>query len=95
MQELFVDRVVSFAANPDCFQRQIDAMTSLATSAADEAQRRLIAAGKRPSDPKCVPLASAVLGAYLTRFATLPASDLQSMEASSHVPCSGSPFTHI
>jgi hypothetical protein len=95
MQELFVDRVVSFAANPECFQRQIDAMTSLATSAADEAQRRLIAAGKRPSDPKCVPLASAVLGAYLTRFATLPASDLQSMEASSHVPCSGSPFTHI
>jgi hypothetical protein len=73
MQKLFVDRIVATIAEPEGFRNQVEAMTSLATSAAGEAKRRLIAAGVSPDDPKCVQLASAVLGAYLSRYsATLP-----------------------
>lgn len=68
MQGLFVDRIVSVIGNPQAMEQQVDAMTSLATSAADEAQRRLIAAGRSANDKHCARLASAVLGAYLTRY---------------------------
>jgi hypothetical protein len=71
MQALFVDRMVASIAHPDQVQQQAEAMTSLAKSAAEEAQRRLLAAGRSPTDPKSVPLASAVLGAYLSRFGVL------------------------
>jgi hypothetical protein len=68
MQKLFVDRIVATIAEPEGFRNQVEAMTSLATSAAGEAKKRLIAAGVSPEDPKCVQLASAVLGAYLSRY---------------------------
>jgi hypothetical protein len=68
MQKLFVDRIVATIAEPEGFRNQVEAMTSLATSAAGEAKRRLVAAGVSPEDPKCVELASAVLGAYLSRY---------------------------
>jgi hypothetical protein len=79
MQKLFVDRIVATIAEPEGFKNQVEAMTSLATSAAGEAKRRLVAAGISPDDPKCVQLASAVLGAYLARFT---ASTQQDIEAS-------------
>jgi hypothetical protein len=68
MQNAFVDRLVAAVVEPEIFQKQVDAMASLATSAAEEACRRLAAAGRTPDDPKLVPLASAVLGAYLARY---------------------------
>jgi len=68
MQSLFVDRIVATIAEPETFKTQVEAMVSLATSSAEEAKRRLAAAGANPNDPKCVPLASAVLGAYLARY---------------------------
>ena len=68
MQQLFVDRIVTSIAEPESFRNQVDAMSSLATAAAEEARRRLVAAGASPNDPKCIPLASAVLGAYLARY---------------------------
>jgi hypothetical protein len=77
MQKLFVDRIVATIAEPEGFRNQVEAMTSLATSAAGEAKKRLIAAGVSPEDPKCVQLASAVLGAYLSRYsATLQQDDV-------------------
>ena len=68
MQKLFVDRIVATIAEPEGFRNQVEAMTSLATSAAGEAKKRLTAAGVSHEDPKCVQLASAVLGAYLSRY---------------------------
>lgn len=68
MQSLFVDRIVDTIGNPQAMEQQVSAMTSLAASAADEAQRRLIAAGRSANDKHCARLASAVLGAYLTRY---------------------------
>lgn len=64
MQELFVDRLVAATVRPDMYDEQIAALTSLATAAAEEAKRRL---GNNYQDPKMVPLAGAVLGAYLAR----------------------------
>lgn len=70
MQKMFVDRIVATIADPERFGQQVDAMASLATSAAAEAKRRLASAGLSPEDPECVSLASAVLGAYLSRYST-------------------------
>lgn len=68
MRTLFVDRIVATIAEPEGFRVQVEAMTSLATAAAAEAKNRLASAGLSPDDPKCVQLASAVLGAYLARY---------------------------
>lgn len=68
IQESYVDRMVAAVTNPEVFNQQVEAMTSLSVSAAEEAKRRLAAAGVSSSDPKLVPLASAVLGAYLARY---------------------------
>jgi hypothetical protein len=65
---LFVDRIVATIAEPEGLRKQVEAITSLATSAAGEAKRRLIAAAGSPDDPKCVQLVSAVLGAYVSRY---------------------------
>jgi len=68
MQGLFVDRIVGVIANPHAMEQQVQAMTTLAACAADEAQRRLVAAGRSANDKHCPKLASAVLGAYLSRY---------------------------
>jgi hypothetical protein len=68
LQNAFIDRLVIAVVEPEVFQRQVDAIASLATSAAEEARRRLTAAGRSIDDPKVIPLASAVLGAYLARY---------------------------
>jgi hypothetical protein len=82
MQRLLVDRIVKSIESPDQFQKQIDAMTSLAATAASEAQRRLLSSGKPQTDPKSVPLASAVLGAYLSGLSSVPDSSEQHARAS-------------
>ena len=68
MQTLFVDRIVAVIGNPRAMEQQVQAMSDLAACAADEAHRRLVASGRSPSDKHCLRLASAVLGAYLTRY---------------------------
>lgn len=68
MRVMFVDRMVSVIGNPEGFAKQVDAVTRIATGAANEAQRRLVAAGHSANDKHFLPLASAVLGAYLQRY---------------------------
>jgi len=68
MQELFVERIVATIAEPETFKKQVEAVTALAAAAAEEAKRRIVAAGVHPDDSKCVPLAAAVLAAYLERY---------------------------
>jgi len=68
MQAMFVDRATAIIGDPQGLAKQVDAMTHLAAAAAKEAQHRLVAAGHNPNDKHYLPLASAVLGAYLTRY---------------------------
>jgi len=70
MQALFVDRIVAFMANPVSVGQQVSAVTSLAVSAAQEAQNRFFAAGRIPTDSHCAQLASAILEVYLLRYST-------------------------
>jgi hypothetical protein len=68
IQTLFVERLVTVVTNPDAFQQQIDAITTLATSAADEATRRTnVMAGdsSHPRNEHTFALGTAVLGAFL------------------------------
>jgi len=67
MQVMFVDRITAVIGDPEGLAKQVDAMTQLAAASASEAQRRLVAAGHAPDDKHLLPLASAVLGAYLQR----------------------------
>lgn len=67
MQVLFVDRLVTFFANPGAANQQVDAISSLAVSAAEEAQDRFLGAGRIPTDRRCAQLASAILEAYLQK----------------------------
>lgn len=68
IQSMFVDRLTAVISDPEALSKQVEAMTKLAALSANEAQRRLIAAGHDPNDKHFLPLASAVLGAYLARF---------------------------
>lgn len=68
MRVMFVDRLTTVIGNPDGFAKQVDAVTQIAAAAASEAQRRLVVAGHSPNDKHMLPLASAVLGAYMQRY---------------------------
>lgn len=68
MQELFVDRLVAVIGAPDALNLQVEAMTSLATAAAEEARRRLVSNGRSEDDPELANMTLAVLEAYLTRL---------------------------
>mmetsp|Transcript_12103 Transcript_12103/g.17211 ORF Transcript_12103/g.17211 Transcript_12103/m.17211 type:complete len:476 (-) Transcript_12103:1688-3115(-) len=82
MQELFVERMVATIADPECFNNHVEAVTALATAAADEAKRRL---GNNPISPDAskqiratedppaiaLPLAAATLGAFLAQYGSV------------------------
>jgi len=68
MQELFVERLVSVIANPEAFSRQVEAVASLATSAAQEGRRRLDVYGDTNTDEQTIVLATSVLGSFLSRY---------------------------
>lgn len=70
MQILFVDRIVNAIGDPEGMERQADAMTALAVSAGEEAQRILIASGRSPKDKYSSRLACAVLNAFLARYSS-------------------------
>ena len=68
LQEMFVDRIVSFMTNPESFKRQVDAVSSLAAAAAAEATQRV---GSNAVDAnQSNALASAALGAWLAKYGT-------------------------
>jgi hypothetical protein len=68
MQILFVDRIVNAIGDPEGMERQADAMTALAVSAGEEAQRIMMASGRSPKDKYSAQLACAVLNAFLARY---------------------------
>lgn len=68
MQELFVDRLVRLLTNPGGFEKQIEAITSLASSAAEEARRRT-GGTTSMTGSQHTELASAILEAFLARYA--------------------------
>lgn len=66
LQEMFVERIVTFMTNPESFKRQVDAISNLAAAAAAEAQRQM---GGVPVDSQQGnALASAVMGTWLARY---------------------------
>ena len=69
MQELFVERLVAITADPDAFKTHVDAVTALATAAAEEAGKRAMDANIESSDYSVeLPVAAATLGAFLTQY---------------------------
>lgn len=66
LQEMFVERIVTFMTNPESFKQQVDAVSSLAAAAAAEATKHV---GSNAIDVnQSSALASAVLGAWLTKY---------------------------
>lgn len=66
LQEMFVERIVTFMTNPESFKQQVDAVSSLAAAAAAEATKHV---GSNAIDAnQSSALASAVLGAWLAKY---------------------------
>ena len=76
MQQIFVERLVATVSDPDAFDIHIEAIKSLATTAAEEAKKRVIQAQKDKTNEKeqngeeqvTLPLAAATLGAFLAQY---------------------------
>jgi len=77
MQELFVERLVQTIHHPESFQHQVDAVTTLAGAAVEEAKKRIQQQSdgslennkdEPTKDDMTVPLAAATLGAFLTQY---------------------------
>lgn len=77
MQELFVERMIQTIHHPESFQHQVDAVTTLASAAVEEAKKRIGAQNAEKEangddepvkDDMTVPLAAATLGAFLTQY---------------------------
>ncbi|CAB9510440.1 Heat stress transcription factor [Seminavis robusta] len=69
MQQMFVDRIVAFAVDPDAFKKQVEAVASLALAAVQEAKNR-VGASPVADEAQTNALASAVFGAWLQRYGT-------------------------
>ena len=80
LQEMFVDRVVTFVVDPDSFRQQVDAISSLAMAAASEARNRM--GGTEDTSGQTNALASSILGAWLSRYRAPSAVVGNSNEAS-------------
>ena len=66
LQESFVERMVDTIANPDSYQKHVDAVSVLATAAAIEAENHEHQPGSASAN--AVPIAAAALGAFLTKY---------------------------
>lgn len=66
LQGAFVDRMVDTIANPESYQKHVDAVSVLATAAAIEAENH----EQQPAstNANAVPIAAAALGAFLTKY---------------------------
>jgi hypothetical protein len=81
LQELFVERLVKVIASPETFQNQVEAVSALASAAAEEAKKRVESLGGDldSCDEQSKELAAAVLGSYLARYgAALQSNDTNS-----------------
>lgn len=67
MQHQFVERMVGVIAEPNALKQQVDAMTSLASAAAEEAKMRLSGTGIMHADHQSIQLAASIFGAYLAK----------------------------
>jgi len=83
LQRLFVERLVAVTTNPELFQRQVEAVTALATSAVTEAKRRVETnfpdanRTEEKTNEQAVHLATSVLAAFLNRYRPAEASQGQ------------------
>jgi hypothetical protein len=71
LQELFVERLVAVITNPEAFKNQVEAISALASAAAEEAKKRLESFGGDAyveNSEQSVELATAVLGSFLSRY---------------------------
>jgi hypothetical protein len=71
LQELFVERLVAAITNPEAFQNQVEAVSALASAAAEEAKKRLESLGgeaNMENSEQSVELATAVLASFLSRY---------------------------
>ena len=71
LQELFVERLVAAITNPEGFQNQVEAVSALASAAAEEAKKRLESLGTEANsvdNEQSVEMATAVLGSFLSRY---------------------------
>ena len=71
LQELFVERLVAAITNPEAFQNQVEAVSALASAAAEEAKKRLESLGDDANvenNDRSIELATAVLGSFLSRY---------------------------
>jgi hypothetical protein len=89
MQTLFVDRIAIYMNDPDSLAMQVDAITALANSAAEEAHSRLLATGTNPSDKHVATLGAAVLAAYLSSYVSEEHKTENNMDLSSTDGISG------
>lgn len=66
LQGTFVERMVDTIANPESYQKHVDAVSVLATAAAIEAENH----EQQPAstNANAVPIAAAALGAFLTKY---------------------------
>jgi hypothetical protein len=91
MQEAFVNRMVAVISEPEAMHAQVDALTSLATSAAEEARLRLAGTCIPPENAQSVQLAASVLGAYLARYTS---TSQQSQQGPSNTMFEPRQFSH-
>ena len=92
MQELFVERLIQTIHHPESFQHQVDAVTTLANAAVEEAKKRIAAekdgntkeASDAAKDDITVPLAAATLGAFLTQYGSAMEKNRRSQSDSTH-----------
>lgn len=71
LQELFVERLVAAITNPEAFENQVEAVSALASAAAEEAKNRLESLGGEANienNEQSVELATAVLASFLSRY---------------------------
>lgn len=94
MQELFVERLVKAIASPEAFQDQMEAVSTLASAAAAEAQKRLATGTDHAGDQvealdheQKVELATAVLGSFLAQYgAALPGKPDSAVDVTEEKP---------
>ena len=84
LQEMFVDRIVTFMTNPESFKKQVDAVSSLAAAAAAEATNQV---GKPYVDAnQSNALATSVLSTWLARYGAVAADTAAPMAPTSQSP---------
>lgn len=86
MQKIFLDRLVTLTSHPAASQAQLDAITSLAASAAEEASKRSVATAAIPvmdgETEKNLELAASALTAFFSRCVVQhPTVDIDALDS--------------